>query len=149
ALFIDGHEDIALATTGAPFREGKTPAHVLWLRLKIPGQLDRLFQRFDASDMRNVAPDGRLIAIVQHVLAFELRRVHVELARHDVHLAFVSKKSLRIAGGPHVPARHLVFIDQSFFNETIEDFEWSRAGLSADQLPRRLHRSVSTAVEQK
>ena len=149
ALFVDGHEDIALATTGAPFREGKTPANVLRLRLEIPGQLDRLFQRLHASDMRNVTADGCLITIVQHVLTFELRRVHVELTRHHVHLAFVSKKSLRIAGRPHVPARHLVRIDEPFFNETIEDFVGSSAGLGADQIPRWLHRSVSAAVEQK
>ena len=97
--------------------------------------------------MRDVAADGGLVAVVQHVFPLELCRVHVELPCHDVQLTFVSKESLRIAGCPHMAAGYLVRVHDSFFDETIEDLVWTGAGLSADQISRRLHRSVSSAIE--
>ena len=91
--------------------------------------------------------DRCLIAVLEHVFALEFSRVQAKFSRHDIHLAFVGEKPLRVAGRAHMSARHFVGVDHSFFDQTIGNLVRPRAGRSADQISRRLHRSVSAAIE--
>src|SRR4030095_9499998 len=149
AILLDGDEHIALATVRAPFRKRQTAPDVFRLRLVVPRELYRLIQPLVAADVRDMAADRRLITVAQHVFALELRRVHFELARDDVQLTLVGEKSLRVAGRAHVAAGNLVRVNHSFFDQAVGDLVRPGAGRRADQITRRLHRSIRAAVEQK
>jgi hypothetical protein len=84
---------------------------------------------------------------MHHVLALELGRIHAKLARYHIHLAFIGEKSLGIPGGTHVPAGNLIGVNHPFFDQTVGNFIGTGASRGADQIARRLHRSISAAVK--
>ncbi len=99
--------------------------------------------------MRYVPADRRLVAVVQHVFPFELRRVHSDLACDNVELAFVGKEPLRIARSAHVAAWDFVGVHHSFFDQAVGDSVRAGASRRADQIAGRLHRGIGSAVEKK
>src|SRR3954471_6402890 len=99
--------------------------------------------------MRYMPGGGSFIAVMQQVFTFELRRIDAELARDDVHLAFVGEESLRIARCAHMTAGNFVRVDHSLFDQTVGHPVRPGATRRADQITGRLHRSVRAAVEKK
>ena len=96
-----------------------TSTNVLWLRSVITGIFQRLFERLVGLDVTDLF-SGRIdVTIVHEILLPELDRIHLELLRHQIQLAFIGKEALGIARRTHMAARNLVRVDHVFFDKDV------------------------------
>jgi hypothetical protein len=64
-------------------------------------------------------------------------------------LALVGKETLRVSRRAHVTAGNLIRVNHPLFDQTVGDPIRPGASRRADQVARRLHRSVRAAIEEK
>ena len=97
------------------------------LRSLVSGIFERFCQRLVCFDVTEFFTRRIDIAVAHEIFLAELYRVHRQFLRDQIHLAFIGKDPLRIAGRAHVAAGNLVRVDHVLFDECVRNLIWPGA----------------------
>src|SRR6266568_4514026 len=99
--------------------------------------------------MRDFSADRGFVTVSHQIHSAETRGIHAQFFGDHIHLRFIGKNSLWIARRSHMPARHLIGVNDLFLDQHV--FHSVRPGrfVGAKEIADRFERAVSAAVEDK